>query len=95
MSPGVFRLRLFVVGATQNSMAARANLDALCRTHLQDRCEIEIVDVLLEPQRALSDGIFMTPSLLKLAPGPVCKIVGTLSNAQSVLQALGMQAATT
>ena len=91
MSLSVFKFRLFVAGDTQNSMAARANLDALCRTHLQDRYEIEVVDVLLEPKRGLADGIFMTPTLLKLEPGPVCKIVGTLSDAQPLLQALGMQ----
>ena len=94
MSLAVFRFRLFVAGDTRNSMAARANLNALCRAHLQDRHEIEVVDVLLDPKRALADGIFMTPTLLKLAPGPVCKIVGTLSNAMPVLDALGMHAAT-
>jgi len=95
MSLPVFRFRLFVAGDTRNSTAARANLNALCRTHLQDRHEIEVVDVLLEPKRALADGIFMTPTLLKLAPGPVCKIVGTLSNAMPVLEALDMHATTT
>lgn len=94
MSLAVFRFRLFVAGDTQNSMAARANLNALCRTHLHDGYEIEVVDVFVEPKRALVDGIFMTPTLLKLAPGPVCKIVGTLSNAIPVLQAFGMHAAT-
>ncbi len=91
MNLAVFSFRLFVAGDTQNSMAARSNLNALCRTHLQDRYEIEVVDVLLEPKRALADGVFMTPTLLKLSPGPVCKIVGTLSNAMPVLQALGTQ----
>ena len=93
MNPEAFRFRLFVAGDTQNSIAARANLNALCRTHLQDRHEIEVVDILLEPKRALTDGVFMTPTLLKVAPGPVCKIVGTLSNELTVLQAIGMQTA--
>lgn len=90
----MFKFRLYVAGDTRNSMAARANLGALCRTHLQDRHEIEVVDVLLEPKRALADGIFMTPTLLKLAPDPVCRIVGSLSHTLPVLQALGMQTAT-
>ena len=37
------------------------------------------MDVFREPKRALADGIFMTPTLVKLAPAPSRKIVGTLS----------------
>ena len=93
MNCTVVRLRLFVAGDGQNSVAARANLNALCAAHLQGRHEVEVVDVFLQPTRALADGIFMTPTLLKLSPGPACKIVGTLSDPLPVLQALGLQAA--
>ena len=66
-----------------------ANLDALCRTHLPDRHEIEVVDVFREPKRALADGIFMTPTLVKLAPPPVRRIVGTLSQTQDRAASIG------
>jgi len=33
----------------------------------------------------------MTPTLVKLAPSPVRRIVGTLSQVQTVLQALGLE----
>ncbi len=56
------------------------------------RHEIEIVDVLRDPKRALADGVFMTPALLKLAPSPVRKIVGNLAQTQTVLLALGLEA---
>jgi circadian clock protein KaiB len=49
------------------------------------------VDVFREPKRALADGILMTPTLVKLAPSPARRIVGTLSRAQAVLQALGLE----
>ncbi len=62
----------------------------LCRNHLPDRHEIEIVDVFREPKRALASGIFMTPTLVKLLPIPVKKIVGTLNQMQTVLLALGL-----
>lgn len=89
----VFKFRLYVAGDSLNSVQARANLDALCRTHLADRSEIEIIDVFREPRRALTDGILMTPTLVKLAPFPVRKIVGTLSQTLTVLQSLGLDAA--
>ncbi|MDP9140582.1 MAG: circadian clock KaiB family protein [Pseudomonadota bacterium] len=86
----LYRFRLYVADDTQNSALAVANLKALCHTHLADRYEIEVVDVLLQPARALADGILMTPTLVKLAPLPLRKIVGTLSQLQPLLQALGL-----
>ena len=86
----MFKFRLYVAGDTANSAQALANLAALCRTHLPHRHEIEVVDVFREPKRALTDGILMTPTLVKLAPSPGRRIVGTLSQTQPVLQALGL-----
>jgi circadian clock protein KaiB len=83
---------LYVAGDTQNSSQARANLIAICRAHLLGRHQIEIVDVLKEPKRALADGIFMTPTLVKLTPSPPQTIVGSLSQKESVMQSLGLEA---
>jgi circadian clock protein KaiB len=88
------KFRLYTAGDTQNSMLAIANLGALCRAHLPDRHEIEVVNVLREPKRALADGVFMTPTLVKLTPLPSQRIIGTLSDAQTVLQALRLEAVT-
>jgi circadian clock protein KaiB len=85
-----YKFRLYVAGDALNSAQARANLAALCRAHLAGRHQIEIVDVFKEPKRALSDAIFMTPTLVKLAPLPERTLVGTLSQTQTVLQALGL-----
>jgi circadian clock protein KaiB len=64
------------------------NLNALCHLYVPNRHEIEVVDVFKEPKRALADGILMTPTLVKLAPAPIRRIIGTLSQTQTVLQAL-------
>ncbi len=87
-----FKFRLYVAGGGPNSTQAVANLRALCREHLPERHEIEIVDVLREQKRALADGVMLTPLLVKLSPGPVLKILGTLSKRELVLQALGLPA---
>jgi circadian clock protein KaiB len=71
-------------------MQALANLNALCRAHLPDRHEIEIIDILQEPKRGLADGIFMTPTLVKLTPQPIRHIVGSLNQTQTILMALGL-----
>jgi circadian clock protein KaiB len=85
-----FKFRLYIAGDTENSAQAIANLTKLCSTRLADRHEIEIVDVFKEPKRALADGIFLTPTLIILAPSPVRRIVGTLGQTKTVLQTLGL-----
>jgi circadian clock protein KaiB len=87
----IFKFRLYVAGDTNNSVQAVANLTSVCRAHLPDRHEIEIVDVFRNPKRALADGIFMTPTLVKLAPSPARRIVGTLSQTAPLLHALGLE----
>ncbi|CUI08870.1 circadian clock protein KaiB [Massilia sp. P8910] len=86
----VFVFRLYVAGEAQNSVLARANLRALCETYLPEQHQIEVLDVFREPKRALEDAIFMTPTLLKLAPASVRRIVGTLSQTEAVLLAIGL-----
>ena len=88
----VFKFRLFVAAGTLNSTQAVANLNTICRDYLAGRHEIEIVDVVREPKRALAEDIRMTPTLVKLSPTPVRRIVGTLSQTQRVLDTLGLAA---
>ncbi len=88
----LFKFRLYVAGDALNSAQARSNLSALCLAHLAGRHEIEVVDVFKQPERALADAVFMTPTLIKLAPLPLRTIVGTLSHTQTVLRALGLEA---
>jgi circadian clock protein KaiB len=90
-NPDIFRLRLYVADDTLNSRQAVANLRAICNRYLPGRYEIELVDVVKEPDRAMEDRIFLTPTLIKLAPGLVERIVGTLSQTNLVLQVLGLE----
>lgn len=82
--------RLYIAGEAVNSRQALAKLHAVCRNHLAGRHSIEVVDVFREPERALAEGIFMTPTLLRLAPAPVRRIVGNLSDTATLLQALDL-----
>jgi circadian clock protein KaiB len=90
----IYKFRLYVSGDAPNSVLATANLVAMCKDHLEDRYEIEVVDVFQSPERALEDGIFVTPTLIKVVPPPVRRIVGTLSNLEPVLLACGLFATT-
>ena len=87
----VVLLRLYVAGRAPNSVQAIANLEAICREHLKEH-KLEVVDVLEYPRRAMADGVLVTPSLSKLAPGPATSVVGNLSDKARVLAALGVKA---
>ena len=86
--------RLYVADKTPNSARAMANLQSICQEHLQGHYKIEVVDILQEPLRALSEGVLVTPTLVRLSPLPVRKIVGDLSDRAAVLQALGLEGGT-
>ena len=88
--PAIVHLRMYVAGDAANSAQAIANLGEICRQYLPDRHTIEIVDVFRHPDRALSDGVFLTPTLIRVAPLPQRKIVGTLRDTDRVLHALDL-----
>ena len=84
------KFRLYVAGSAPNSVRALANLNAICRDVLDGKSSVEVVDVLEEPLRALADGVLVTPTLVKLGPGPAATMVGDLSERTIVLHALGV-----
>ena len=90
-----YKFRLFVATDAVNSTQAINNLQAICRAHLPERHEIEIVDVFKEPRLALAQKVFMTPTLIRVSPGPERRIVGTLNQTGVVLQSLGLEPDTT
>jgi circadian clock protein KaiB len=81
-------LRLYVAGRAPNSLMAVANLQAICDTHFAARHELEIVDMLKSPGRAVADGIIVTPTLLKLSPLPVQRLIGNLTDTAQLFLAL-------
>jgi circadian clock protein KaiB len=84
-------MRLFIAGQAPNSVQAIANLEAMCRQYLDHNHRLEIIDILEDPLRALSDGVLITPTLIKVSPKPATKVVGNLSEKSAVLHALGVK----
>ena len=87
-------LRLYVAGQAPNSLEAQSNLTAILEKELGGRhYHLEVVDFLREPQRALRDGVIVTPTLVKIAPPPISRIIGTLRETLKVIHALGLAGA--
>ncbi len=90
--PGqVYNLRLYVAGQTPKSLAAFANLKAICEEHLQNKYTIEVIDLLENPQLAKGDQIIAIPTLVRKLPEPLRKIIGDLSNTERVLVGLDLK----
>ena len=86
-----WQLRLYVAGKTARSTAALENLRRLCETHLAGRYNIEIIDLLVNPQLAAGDQILAVPTLVRKFPEPMRKIIGDLSNEERVLVGLDVK----
>ena len=86
-----YMLKLYIAGDEQNSRLAKDNLTSICDEYLKGRCEIEEVDVLTNFTAALKDRIFVTPTLVLVAPEPRATIVGNLSDTERVISALRLR----
>ena len=84
-------LRLYVAGQTPRSLAAFQNLKRICEEHLKGEYEIEVVDLIKNPQLAKGDQIIAIPTLVRNLPPPVKKIIGDLSNFDRVLVGLDLK----
>lgn len=86
-----YSLRLYVAGQTPKSVLAFDNLRRICDEYLAGRYEIEVVDLLENPQLARGDQILAVPTLVRRLPEPIKKIIGDLSNVERVLVGLDLR----
>ena len=89
-----YELRLYVAGQTPKSILALSNLRQICDEHLQGRDEIEVIDLVENPQLARGDQILAVPTLVRRLPEPIKKIIGDLSNTERVLVGLDLRVRT-
>ena len=89
MAPPGTVLRLYVVGGTQASERAQHSLARL-RGELDGGCQVDVVDLREQPDVAERERILATPLLVRLAPEPVRRIVGDLSDLDRVRWSLGL-----
>ena len=88
--PEIWLLRLYVAGQTPKSITAFANLKKICEEYLEGQYQIEIIDLLENPQLAKQDQIVALPTLVRKLPPPLKKIIGDLSNKEKILVGLNI-----
>lgn len=86
-----YLLKLYVTGETPRAAVAIANLRRICEEELDGEYELEIIDVLVDPQLAEDEKILATPTLIKNLPPPLRRVIGDLSDTDKVLLGLDLQ----
>jgi circadian clock protein KaiB len=81
-------LHLYVTGNTANSMKAMENLHEACELRLPGRYHVEVVDLTENPRRAAEDQILVVPTVVRRLPAPARKVIGDLSDLDSLHIAL-------
>ncbi|MEH2297172.1 circadian clock protein KaiB [Nostoc sp.] len=83
-------LKLYVAGNTPNSARALKTLKDILEQEFEGVYALKVIDVLKSPQLAEEDKILATPTLSKILPPPVRKIIGDLSDRERVLIGLDL-----
>jgi circadian clock protein KaiB len=86
----IYVLKLYVAGNTPNSLHALKTLNQILEQEFQGVYALKVIDVLKNPQLAEEDKILATPTLAKILPPPVRRIIGDLSDRERVLIGLDL-----
>ena len=89
----MYVLHLYVTGQTQRALRAEFNLRRICEKNLGEDYELTLIDVEARPDLAEAESVFATPLTVRVAPLPMSRVVGDLSDSASVLTALGIDPA--
>jgi circadian clock protein KaiB len=89
----LWELRLYVAGTSPKAITAFENLKRICEEYLSGKYQIEVIDLLKNPQLAQGDQIIAVPTLVRKLPEPMRKIIGDLSNTERVLVGLDLKPA--
>ena len=86
-----YLLKLYVTGTTVRSAHAISNARRICDEYYADDYELEVIDLYLHPAAAREHQIIAAPTLVKIAPAPLRRIIGDLSDERRALAALGIE----
>ena len=83
-------LKLFVTGQSPRAAIAIANIKRICEEELQGQYQLEIIDVLENPDAAETEKVLATPTLIKQLPPPLRRVIGDLTDKEKVLLGLAV-----
>lgn len=84
-------LRLYITGTTPQSQRALSNIKRICDEHMAGAFQLEVIDIYQSPQLAKDEQIIAAPTLVKVLPNPLRRLIGDLSNEERVLIGLDVR----
>ncbi len=84
-------LRLYVAGTTPRSASAVVNVRKVCEEHLAGKYDLEVIDVLRNPEKAAEGQVLAAPTLVKHLPLPMKRFIGDMSRTDRLLAGLGIR----
>jgi circadian clock protein KaiB len=91
MEDAMYIIRLYVVGNTGRSKKAIHDLETILKTDFKGEYSLDVVNILEKPELAEEDKILATPTVVKLLPVPIRKVIGDLSNKEKILLGLDLK----
>jgi len=85
-----YMLKLYVTGVTPRSQAALKNIKKILSEAYKGAYSLKVIDVVKHPKLAEDDKILATPTLIKILPPPVARIIGDLLDKEKVLLGLDL-----
>jgi circadian clock protein KaiB len=85
-----YTIRLYVAGSSINSLHAIEAMDKFCIQYLQDKIDLEVVDLYQQPHLARQDDVVAVPCLVKIRPRPRIMYVGRMDDCENLLIKLGI-----
>lgn len=87
---GRFVLRLYVASLTPRSVTAIQSITCLCETHLAGQYDLEIIDIYEQPGLAKGARVIAAPTLIKMLPLPLRRLIGDMADQERVLVGLDL-----
>ena len=87
-----WHLRLYIAGWTASSVAALASVKTLEADYFPEGSTVEVIDLIQQPDAGVRDNVLAIPTVVKVRPGPVRRIVGDFSDIPKALKILGFSA---
>ncbi len=87
----MYKLKLYVTGKTPGSDRLIQVMKEMFDSNCGGQYSLEVLDVFEHPETAYNDMVLATPTLIKILPAPVRRIVGDLSNRERVLAGLKVE----
>ena len=87
---GQYVFRLYITGASPNSLRAIANTKNLCEEYINEEYDLQVIDVYQQPNVANEENIIALPMLVKKYPLPEKRLIGDMSDIDRVLKGIGL-----